>query len=65
MDSRPVSWYGVTFFRGNDELKVVTVIFVPMTGVGVVWKLPLRSWPVGTGVVFVGIVMILGGHIGV
>ena len=31
MDSRPVSWYGMTFFRGNDELKVVSVIFVPMT----------------------------------
>ena len=35
MDSRPVSWFGVTFFRGNDDLKVVSVIFVPMT----VWKL--------------------------
>ena len=22
MDSRPVSWYGVTFFRGNDEVAV-------------------------------------------
>ena len=26
-----VSGYGVTFLRGNDELKVVSVIFVPMT----------------------------------
>ena len=37
----PVSWYGVTFFRGNDDLKVVSVIFVPMT-VGV-FDIPVRG----------------------
>ena len=45
MDSHPVSGYGVTFLRGNDgcecgndDLMIVSVIFVPMMTWGGVTK---------------------------
>ena len=38
MDSCPVSWYGVTFFRGNDGVGDVSLTFILMTGVVVAWE---------------------------